>query len=306
MGWLVRTQRSVALLRIGALVLGWLVFAPPPVLAGRAIPDDNLAYPVLISGGGIRGSGFFFSVKDYIYLVTAKHVLFDVSKPDLRTSQVEILSYPPDPNDQTRNVYLLDLAVLKKAGHIKPHPAADVVVVRIAKMGDSSNDKRRLSALPGVEFKESATGGIVGTDLKMLKEFKDVLVGNETILFGYPSSLGIPNIPQIDYFRPLLRRGMVAGLNRQNKSIILDCPSYPGNSGGPAIELDPEGLSTRFRVIGVVSQFVPWVNSALGNTTVSNSGHSVVTPMDFVLELFKCNLGGQLWPACHGADASSN
>ncbi len=290
MGWLVRTRRSVVLLRVAALILGVLVgvlvFAPPPVLARRAIPDDNLAYPVLIAGEGVLGSGFFLNSKDYIYLVTAKHVLSDVTSHALFVPMVKLLAYPPNPNDQTRNTMLLDLSTLEKAGHIKRHPSADVVVVKIAKV-DSAVDKQLVSSLPGVVFTESAPAGIISVALDAVKEFKDVLVGNEVVLFGYPSSLGITNIPQIEYSRPLLRRGMVAGLNRQNKSIILDCPVYPGNSGGPAIELEPDGFNIKFRVIGVVSQFVPWVNSAGGNTTVSNSGYSVVTPMDFVLELIK-------------------
>lgn len=46
--------------------------------AQRAIPDDNLAYPVLISlGNGTSGSGFYLNSSDAVYLVTAKHVLFE-------------------------------------------------------------------------------------------------------------------------------------------------------------------------------------------------------------------------------------
>jgi hypothetical protein len=46
--------------------------------AQRAIPDDNLAYPVLITlGNGSSGSGFFLNTSDAVYLVTAKHVLFN-------------------------------------------------------------------------------------------------------------------------------------------------------------------------------------------------------------------------------------
>ena len=43
----------------------------------RAMPDDNLAYPVLITLKTGGGSGFYLNAKTAIYLVTAKHVLFD-------------------------------------------------------------------------------------------------------------------------------------------------------------------------------------------------------------------------------------
>jgi hypothetical protein len=47
--------------------------------AKRAIPDDNLAYPILISlkAGSVSsfGSGFCLDTSNATYLVTAKHVL---------------------------------------------------------------------------------------------------------------------------------------------------------------------------------------------------------------------------------------
>ena len=85
---------------------------------------------------------------------------------------------------------------------------------------------------------------------------------------------------------------IVAGTNDQTKTIILDCPAYGGNSGGPVLEVGQEHSGARkFRPIGLVSQFVPaigrWVNEPDGytNTNVYNSGYTVATPMDFVLEL---------------------
>jgi hypothetical protein len=46
--------------------------------SNRALPDDNLGYPVLISfDGGVFGSGFYLDTSSALYLVTAKHVLFD-------------------------------------------------------------------------------------------------------------------------------------------------------------------------------------------------------------------------------------
>ena len=129
--------------------------------------------------------------------------------------------------------------------------------------------------------------------MEAVKKYDDVLVANELFLFGYPTSLGIQGSPQLDSQRPLLRRGIVAGLNPSGKSIIIDCPSYPGNSGGPVVEADRTAFNATFKVIGVVSQFVPFEEKSISypityqNVNISNSGYTIVTPMDFVLELVK-------------------
>ncbi len=109
------------------------------------------------------------------------------------------------------------------------------------------------------------------------------------MVFGYPSSIGLKNAPQIDYNRPLLRKGILAGTNPATRTLILDCPVYFGNSGGPVLEVDRQGLTATFRIIGVVIQFIPFNETAGSQTAMilSNSGYSVAVPMDFVLELLK-------------------
>src|ERR1035437_6546772 len=68
---------------IFALVVA-LVSLQCGAVAQRAIPDDNLAYPVLISvGNGSSGSGFFLNTNNAVYLVTSKHVLFNQSNHGL-------------------------------------------------------------------------------------------------------------------------------------------------------------------------------------------------------------------------------
>jgi hypothetical protein len=119
--------------------------------------------------------------------------------------------------------------------------------------------------------------------------FDQVLSGNDVMLFGYPSSLALQALQQLDPTRPLLRKGIIAGVNPEKKSIILDCPVYFGNSGGPVLEMDRDGFQIQLRIIGVVNQFVPFIQQAGSQTFemqfASNSGYSIITPMDFVLEL---------------------
>jgi hypothetical protein len=53
--------------------------------AQRAIPEDNLAYPVLVTGNGQAASGFYINVeKGPTYFVTAKHVLFERMRRNYR------------------------------------------------------------------------------------------------------------------------------------------------------------------------------------------------------------------------------
>lgn len=186
--------------------------------------------------------------------------------------------------------------MLEAQGDIKHHTSEDVVIVKVGAFFSTAvangEGRRMLSPAPGVATIEGSPSGILGVSTEAIKTFDQVLTANEVIVFGYPSSLGLKNIPQLDPLRPLLRKGIVAGQNPQKRSIVIDCPSYPGNSGGPVLEIDAvNAFQKRFSVIGVVSEFVPfaetWMNLQhnYANTTLENSGYSIATPMDFVLQL---------------------
>ncbi len=257
----------------------------------RAIPDDNLAYPVLITlKNGNQGSGFFLYAGNASFLVTARHVLFKEKTDDLLDFDAEILSYPKDPNEKGKNEFTVDLRALKENGALKRHLDHDVAVIMIAT--DDKSGQKIMKPVKGVSIRQLAKSGVLSVIEESIKRFSEVLMANQVFIFGYPTSLGLETIPQIDYLRPLLRVGIVAGTNDQTKTIILDCPAYGGNSGGPVLEVDqvPSG-AREFRPIGLVSQFVPaierWINEPHGytNTNVYNSGYTVATPMDFVLEL---------------------
>jgi hypothetical protein len=263
----------------------------------RAIPDDNLAYPVLIQRSDGAASGFYLNTRSSIYLVTAKHVLFDPQRGSLRVPQVDLLSYPRNPKEAGRNILAIDLAVLLGAGEVKAHNQEDVVVVRIGTTAEGTTGDaaggRQLTLHPSITVREATASGLLGVAVENIKKYYDVLVGNEVIVFGYPISLGLKELPQLDPLRPLLRAGIVAGQNPITKSLVIDCPAYPGNSGGPVVELTREAFRAHFKVIGVVREFVPFeeksVNVPFGyvNRLITNSGYAVATPMDFVLELIK-------------------
>ncbi len=274
-----------------ALLLTISILVGLRVACGQAaLPSDNLSYPVLITlGNGLTGSGFFLNSGTAIYLVTAKHVLFNPITGALLDSKADLISYSRDPTDSSKNWLALDLLVLLGDGGLKAHPSEDVVVAKVfilspAKPGAATPFS--LSPEFGVTIKEATRLGITGADAtRGVKTFDQVIIGNDVVLFGYPTSLALQQLPQLDVHHPLLRKGIVAGTNPATRTLILDCPAYFGNSGGPVVEVDHEGLNTTYKVIGVMNMYVPFVDTGHAFQMASNSGYSIATPMDFVLEL---------------------
>ncbi|MCK4303112.1 MAG: trypsin-like peptidase domain-containing protein, partial [Candidatus Eisenbacteria sp.] len=76
--------------------------------------------------------------------------------------------------------------------------------------------------------------------------YDSVHVSNEIFVFGYPRSLGLKQIPQMDYDAPLLNKGVLSGKNNSRKILIVAAAVYPGNSGGPVVEINREGNVAQF------------------------------------------------------------
>ncbi|HVT16758.1 MAG TPA: serine protease [Thermoanaerobaculia bacterium] len=263
------------------------MIATGTVAAQRAIPDDNLAYPAsLVLEGDGAGSGFFLNTTGATYLVTSKHLLLTGDPPKLRSNSVTVLSFGRDLNDSGRNRFVLDLVALKTAGVVYWHATRDVVLIKLGTIQEG-----KLRPFDGVTMIAKASSGILGASIANLKKLSDVLVANDVYVFGYPRSLGLADLPQLDPDRPLLRKGIIAGINPALQSIVIDCPVYPGNSGGPVLEVHAVGLDREFRIIGLVSEFVPFVETwteithGWTNHTISNSGYSIVVPADFILQV---------------------
>lgn len=290
LGWRCERSCPIVVLALASLVLAGPL--SPAAAVGHAIPDDSLSYTVQVSfAGKPRASGFYLRTAQAVYFVTAWHVLNDETTGKLRFAEATLLSYARDPKDPGRNQLRLDLASLEKAGEIKSDPDRDVVAVRIATI-QGSGPVAPITMDKAVKSVERAASGLLAISASSVHRFAEVLVGNDVYIFGYPESLGVKDVPQIDYERPLLRKGIVAGLNPKSRVIILDCPVYGGNSGGPVLqveELDP--VHRQFRLIGIVRQFVPyeedWLNLSQKyvNVTRSNSGYSVAEPVDSLLKL---------------------
>jgi len=225
-----------------------------------------------------------------VYLVTAKHVLFGTNAPALLSPIARLKSYSrAGTTNVSARTLEIDLGQLLSAGEVRFSTNRDVAIVRIEEC--SSNDVNIVSYLPGITFLSPERGLQIAAP-EVICPAKDVDVGAEVFMFGYPTSLTGLIREIFDPSEPLLRKGIVAGINLGKRTIIIDCPAYFGNSGGPVIQIEHPALNqTRFRIIGLVSGFVPfqeeWENKTMGYSHLikSNSGYTVVEPIEIALEL---------------------
>lgn len=259
----------------------------------RNIPDNNLAYPVFIKlDTGSTASGFLLNATDKMFLISAKHVFFD-KENTLRGNRAEIECQTQDIDDDSIEKLSIDFSSIT----ILKHQEADVAAIHLA---DLKKEKDK------VEYTVHYINGVTDTQMgKTLisvhahtatKKMRDVFVSNDIYLYGYPTSLGIKETSQFDLSKPLLRKGIIANIYKSKGTIILDCPIFPGNSGGPVVEVDRQESQDYHKVIGVVTEFIPfvqnWVNSSNGlvNTDWINSGYSVAVSMDKVFEIIGFDL----------------
>lgn len=238
------------------------------------------------------GSGFFYADSKYVYLVTAKHVLFDTTNL-LRTNIATLYYYPMLKETQERMD--VNLNELVDSNVVEVHPSLDIAVVMIGK-NDTLN--HLVNFFPSVKIQNHIPSVFPNIIKEIIKESKDVSIGDDIFLFGYPTSIGIQfpkYLLQIDASKPILRKGIIAAKNENLKTYILDCPAYPGNSGGPVIQIQQGyyGQKPSYYIIGLTTEFIPYeeyyqnLRYNFINKEWTNSGLSVAIPIDYVLEVIE-------------------
>lgn len=262
---------------------------------GGSFPFDPLTIPTLIVHERGTGSGCFIQASNSVYLFTAKHVLFaepvGTNPPALLSQRAVAKTYAATgTTNASERAFSLDLAQLLSLGNVRYSTNRDVVLVRVEDCNPTNLSLVWL--LPGFSCVTLAGSLDAYPQVAITCPFKDVDAGADVYMFGYPTSLTAPISGFFNPAQPLLRKGIVAGVNRSGRTIIVDSPSYQGNSGGPVLQVEhPSFGVTSFKIIGLVSAFVPfqeeWENKTLrySHTIVSNSGYTIVEPIDIALEL---------------------
>lgn len=264
-----------------------------------SLPQINLAYPVHISIGRTEnskfisksvGSGFYFNAPDAVYLATATHVLFDKGI-ELYGKEAVLTSIGSDL--KSKMTIELDCEELIASKSLKKHVTADVAVAKIGAISTDQKSQRTFLNFVGGVIRHGnppANVGIVGLPRQVFRRLDQVEISNDVLMFGYPASLG--REAQIDRARPLLRRGIVAG-KTEDRRLVIDCPTYFGNSGALVIEIEERAVGDfHFHAMGVATEMVPFVEELWSKqfkvqtgVRYENSGYSLVEPMDRVEEL---------------------
>jgi len=263
------------------------------IFSQTSVHESLMNTPVLIKlNTGSTGTGFILSdsLKSNIYLITARHVLCDIINNNVvfKGDTAYLIVYSEDPNiNPDKSMIKIDLINSFKSNEIRIHKLYDVCAIYI---GNGKNSIITYSQ--NVEKNKRSTLHIKSPELA--RKYDDIVIGNDIYTFGFPTSIGIKMMPQIDYEIPLLRKGIIAGKNNKLKTIIIDCPVYQGNSGGPVVMVSKFGITgTEYNIIGIISEWIPyeevWINTRTRqtNSELSNSGYSVVIPIDRILEIIK-------------------
>lgn len=228
-------------------------------------------------GTGATGTGFILYDESWVYLVTAAHVLFDKDKDALYSDTVEIHQPVGKIRDGQSMITRLELDKLKYNYNL----AQDYFVVRFAKI---ISGVQIVEFLDGVDVvKHDANGVAIALDRICM--LQDVQLGEEVMIVGYPSSVGLKQDPQFDYNVPLLQRGIVSNIYDRQKTIILDSSVYPGNSGSLVLVTRDDVV----KAIGMVLRYIPyeqvWYNTRdrLVNREYHISRFSVALSFDVIL-----------------------
>ena len=260
----------------------------------NSFQSDLISLAVLIEIGKGYGSGLYLATESAIYLVTARHVFWK-AQVDAQTKKVKafnlispvvnILSYSVKSDFESADQVQVDLRVLFNNKQLSFSHTHDVCVF---KLGDIASDGK-MNLVEGVN-KISSNLNINSAHLSMIKPFAEIEIAEDLYVIGYPKALAMIPTNAFNFNKPLVRKGIVSGKN-PNRTIVIDCAVYPGNSGGPVfitekrIEQTERGMrmSDKRYLAGIVSKFVPWLNNRFKPPHhVENSGYGLMVAFDEV------------------------
>ncbi len=242
----------------------------------------------------MSGSGIFVSDSFFVYFITASHVMAQQidTLTRLTTDFWYLTTYPDNSINDTPAISTFNALKAISDSYLEFHPTQDIAVAIVGRIApDSSANGGWVINYPF--FSTNRKTVLQDWSYYQMRSYNTANIGADVFVFGYPSSIGMKEIPQFDYDRPLLRKGTIAGRYDTRKSIIIDCPVYHGNSGGPVFIIEEQGFDKMVYLVGIATEYIPVVEEYKSSSglfplnLVSNSGYGVVVSMDYAAELIR-------------------
>lgn len=169
----------------------------------------------------------------------------------------------------------LGLTRMLMKGLVKYHPVQDVAVIKIGR-STMCGVYHCIDFLPEVQVRKSENlTALNATDVKLMH---DVVMGSQILVLGFTSSATEER--PLERKQPLLRKGTVAGVDKELGIVALDCATYPGDSGGLVLVVGEGSDEKRFKAIGVMSGLFHYEKDKQ-----YSKNYSLATALDAVIEL---------------------
>lgn len=169
----------------------------------------------------------------------------------------------------------LRLTAMVIKGLVKYHPVQDVAVIKIGR-STTCQGYRCIDFVPEVRVLKA--GDLAALDVTDLKLMQDVVTGSPVRVLGFTSS-GIEE-SSLERRQPLLRKGTVAGKNKELGIIALACAAYRGDSGGPVLEIEEGPDKKHVKAIGIMSSTFHYEKDKK-----DSKDFSLATPLDALMEV---------------------
>lgn len=236
----------------------------------------------------LSGSGFLYHTGNNVYLMTAKHVLLRTNN-SLLFDEIVFYSYPKNAQKEIAVEYTINLKDAFNTHKVRYGNEFDMIAIRLGK-----TMRGVINYFDFVSRKGKMNKINIFSLNECILKLDSINIGDEIYLIGYPKSLEVAQHNNFNFNRPLARKGIISGKDYDHNTILIDCPSYGGNSGGPVLLK----RNNEIKMIGLVSSYVPyidfWINpvTKITNKETSNSGLTVVVPFyRIIMDLYQ----EQLW-----------
>ncbi len=225
-------------------------------------------------------SGFLYHTGENLYLLTAKHVIIN-QKNNILFDELNFYSYPHNAQKEKAVEYSINLKEAFLQRKVRFGNNFDMIAIQIGITPEGFVNYYNF-----INKINSPTNINNFSLFDCILNLDSINVGDEIYLIGYPKSLEVTQFNNFNFNRPLVRKGIISGKDYEYNTILIDCPSYGGNSGGPILVK----RNGKLKMIGLVSSYVPyierWINpvSNITNIDALNSGLTVVTPFYLIIK----------------------